>query len=68
MYTPSNVSVPVAFFPLTEGVGYNLYSWPDETYTGVANSTVTYVCLLSAPRSQPEKSVGDERFPGFAGG
>jgi len=43
---------PVAFFPLTEGAGSNVTSWPTPDYTGSFNRTG----MQCAPRLPAERA------------
>ena len=43
VYPPTltaDVPKPVAFFPLTDGSGQNLTSFPSGTYTGIAQGSI----------------------------
>ena len=50
-YSAQGLPQPVAFFPLTEGAGSNVTSWPTPDYTGSLERTGMRCALRAAVRA-----------------
>jgi hypothetical protein len=53
-----NIPEPLAFFPLTEGTGDHINSYPDTSYLGTLNGSIPYVpfSFYSVVRQQHRRS------------